>query len=290
MGEEPVSADIRFHGELIHLAARQGRPAAFPYPLTRKASIKDALEALGAPHTEIYRLCFNGEDADFQRILAPGDRVEVFPAKPPVDPTRQTLLRPPLPSLRFLVDVNVAKLGALLRLLNYDAAKAPGGSEGNDAALAAMAEKEGRFVLTRDLALLKRKKIVHGRLIRAVAPEDQLLEVMIFFGMRPPFRTFRRCLRCNVALKPVDKRDVLPRLEPKTKQYFEEFHRCPVCERVYWPGSHHEGMLRMMDGIIAKLSTRRDEAIQEGATVCREQTPENQTKTLATTPRRISRR
>lgn len=248
-------AHIRFHGELIALAARRGRPHAFPYPLTRKASVKDILEALGTPHTEIYRLVINGLESDFAYIPSAGDQVEAFPGTPPVDPGKPTRLRPaPLPCLRFLVDVNVSKLAMLLRLIDYDAAVPPKGEKGMGADLAALAETEQRFLLTRDAALLKRNRIMHGRLLRADFPEEQLVEVMRFFGIKPPLKTFRRCLRCNVSLQPVEKSDALHLLEPKTKAYFEEFHRCPVCERVYWPGSHHEAMLVRMRGILEKLA------------------------------------
>jgi uncharacterized protein len=247
-------AHIRFHGELIALAARRGRPHAFPYTLTRKASVKDILEALGTPHTEIYRLVVNGLESDFSYIPAAGDQVEAFPGTPPVDPCKPTRLRPdPLPCLRFLVDVNVSKLAMLLRLIDYDAAVPPKGEKRMGAELAALAETEQRFLLTRDAALLKRSRITHGRLIRAGDPEEQLIEVMRFFGIKPPLKTFRRCLRCNVPLEPVEKSDALHLLEPKTKKYFEEFHRCPACERIYWPGSHHEAMLGRMREILDKL-------------------------------------
>ena len=36
------------------------------------------------------------------------------------------------------------------------------------------------------------------------------------------------------------------RLEPLTKQYFDEFHTCPDCKHIYWKGSHYEHMQEMI--------------------------------------------
>ena len=63
------------------------------------------------------------------------------------------------------------------------------------------------------------------------------------------FQPFHRCLRCNTPLVPVAKADVLDRLEPLTKLYFDEFHLCPGCNQVYWKGSHYERMMTMISVI-----------------------------------------
>jgi len=48
---------------------------------------------------------------------------------------------------------------------------------------------------------------------------------------------------------PVDKDIVLERLEPLTRRYFDEFHLCPACDRVYWKGSHYERMRLLIEQV-----------------------------------------
>lgn len=210
------------------------------YPVRRRASVKDVIEALGPPHGVVGGLMINGINTDFTPLLHPGDHVEVFPFTPPVDVTKPTLLRPkPLPGLAFLVDANVGKLGRLIRVLGFDAATA---NDEDDSQLAALAFHENRIVITKDRALLKHSKIAYGHLIRCEEPQEQLRSFLDYFGLAPPFRPFSRCLECNTSLRPVAKEAILHRLEPKTKKYFDAFQICPDCERIYWPGSHHQHM------------------------------------------------
>lgn len=273
-------AIFRFRGELKPLLT-PGEYAPMPgsdgvrevrrsglvvYPVGREASLKDVIEALGVPHTEVGSLLVRGapgqgpgrtpqgeasgmraaeasatmQAVGFSWRLAPGQHIEVQPVTPPLDVTRAHSLRPePLAGVRFVVDVCVGKLATLLRLLGLDAAY---DHTWDDATLAALARAEGRIVLTRDKALLKRATVSHGRLVRAHAPTEQLLEVLGHFGLTGPFNPFVRCLRCNQLLEPVPKAEILHLLEPLTRKYHDEFHRCRACKRIYWPGSHHTAM------------------------------------------------
>ena len=250
---EPAS--LAFFGELAALAKTAGPGARTAYPVTRRASVKDVIEALGVPHTEVYGVVVDGREAGFGHLLEPGERVDVFPAATPADVAVPTMLRPEgYPRGRFLVDANVNKLATLLRLLGFDAA---GAGSLADAALAELSAGEKRVLLSRDRALLCRKNVLHGRLIRANEPRGQLRETLAFFGLDPPYDTFRRCLRCNLPLVPVSKQEVLPRLLPKTKRYFNEFHLCPGCNRIYWPGSHHDKMLEWLEEVEGEMQENR---------------------------------
>lgn len=238
---------ITFHGDLNEFLRPDNSGPAIDYPVDRRASIKDVIEAVGPPHTEVGRITADGREVDFSHLLEPSQRIEVYPVTPPMDVTRPTPLRPnPLPELKFIVDVNVGKLANRLRLLGLDAAYH---HLWRDNEIAEAAGEQGRVVLSKDLALLRRNKVEFGRAVRAVHPDDQLIEVLDFFGIKGPFKTFTRCIHDNTPLKPVDKAAIIDRLEPLTKKYFNEFHICPVCQRIYWPGSHHERMLEWMNRV-----------------------------------------
>ena len=216
-------------------------------PPGRRAAVKDMIEACGIPHTEVGAIHAGPAPLPFTHIPADDDTLSVTAPEPPVDVTRPTLLRPKaLDAVRFVVDVNVGKLASLLRMLGVDTCYRNGIE---DAEIAEAAERESRVVLTKDIALLKRKRIVHGRLVRERLPDRQLAEVVGFFGLKAPFSFFSRCLRCNTPLAPVDKAAVLHRLKPKTKRYYQDFTRCPDCHRIYWRGSHHDEMTARLKAV-----------------------------------------
>jgi len=210
------------------------------YRLNRRTSIKDIIESVGIPHTEIGSILADGRPVDFTFIPNKTGCIALEPVTAPFDVTRPTLLRPrPLHALRFVADVNVGKLAVLMRMVGLDTAYDPGHT---DAGIAQKAESENRVVLSKDIGLLKRRQIHYGRYVRAVYPDDQLKEVLALFGIGASGDAFSRCLRCNSKLIAVDKAAIDHRLEPKTRKYYHRFMRCPVCDQIYWKGSHHDHM------------------------------------------------
>ncbi|MGE4441553.1 MAG: Mut7-C RNAse domain-containing protein [Desulfomicrobium sp.] len=253
MKERP--ATLFFHGTLADLLRRDdpGTDArgVVIYPVTRRASIKDVIEALGPPHTEVGSIEADGREVGFGHQLEPGEEVNVRPLAPPFDVLRPSPLRPePLPRIAFAVDANVGRLAALLRTLGFDTFYDP---TLDDAPLAELAAREGRIVLSKDRSLLKRSLVVFGCLIRADDPRHQLREVLRLFGLRPPYHLFSRCLLCNALLEPVPKAEIMHRLLPLTRRHYSDFHRCPRCDKLYWPGSHHEHVLERMEEICRDL-------------------------------------
>jgi hypothetical protein len=240
-------AVFEIHGDLRTLL-RPGWRDAHPLvqPVTRRASIKDVLESFGLPHTEIGRILCGEREVDFAFAVEEGQRFAVFPVLPPWNVTAATLLRPePLDSLGFIVDVNVGRLARYLRMAGLDVLFDPGW---DDTDIIDLLGFDRRVVLTRDLGLLKRKRVEFGRYVRSENPAEQLQEIIRLFGLEDELRPFSRCLECNTPLEPVAKEEVIHRLEPLTKKYYHSFSRCPSCDRIYWAGSHTEDMRRLFPG------------------------------------------
>lgn len=214
----------------------------FEYALNRNATVKDIIESLGVPHTEVGGMKFDGQDIDFSYIPVSQGLLQVLAIHPPFKVLSPSRLRPcPLDSIRFLADVNVIRLGRLLILSGFDVKYSPAYSDDD---LADMAATRGRIILTRDTALLKRKKIVFAKRIIANLPYDQLVETIRFFGLEQLVSFFTRCTACNVALVSRSKKEVFHLLEPKTKLYFNSFLQCPRCKKVFWKGSHYDTIQR----------------------------------------------
>jgi uncharacterized protein len=199
-------------------------------------SVKHLIESLGIPHVEIGFVLANGEEIGLDRIPSTGDKIEVFPVEHgnPIDP-------------RFMLDNHLGRLAALLRMLGFDCLYQ---NDFEDSQMAKLLELEQRLLLTRDRQLLMRKAVRFGYCLRSLKPEEQLQEVVRRFNLFSMIRPFTRCLRCNGLLLFVEKSEILDRLEPKTRLYYDKFSRCPDCGQIFWQGSHWEKMKKVVEKII----------------------------------------
>ncbi len=219
------------------------------YPLTRRASIKDIIESLRIPHTEVESI-FRGDcEISFQHIPQAGEQFVLHGVSSSTDVTQPTFLRPnPLQQAVFMVDINAGKLARLLRMAGIDTWYIRGLT---DTELAEQAVISNRVLLSRNRDLLQRKIITWGHLVRAQQPKEQLIEILTLYNLTKAIKAFSRCLECNTLLDPVEKSTILHRLEPLTIKYYKRFHICPDCERIYWRGSHHGRMERLINTILA---------------------------------------
>ena len=79
--------------------------------------------------------------------------------------------------------------------------------------------------------------------MRETDPQRQVIEVLRRFDMRALISPFKRCIRCNGQLRAVDKTAIGDRLPPRTREYYDEFHVCDGCGKVYWKGSHYQRLV-----------------------------------------------
>ena len=245
-------AQFRFYGALNDFLPPPQRQTTLRYAFNCHPGIKDPIEAFGVPHTEVELIIVNGESVGFDYQLQGNDRVAVFPVFKELNVNALLRLRGPISSdPRFVLDVNLGKLVKRLRLLGFDSVYR---NDYHDAEIADIAADGQRIVLTRDRRLLFAKRITYGYWVRAVHVQTQVEEVLQHFGLHQAIRPFKRCLVCNGLLAPVAKADVLDRLEPKTRLYYELFYRCVDCQRVYWEGSHIEDMRQRFAALLPSSS------------------------------------
>jgi uncharacterized protein len=225
------TASFCFSSELETFLEREKRGHAFQYTCARAATLKNAIEALGVPHTEIGAVTVNGQPATLQRIVREGDTVEVKGS----DPFYIEKGSDPF----FLADAHLGGLARFLRMLGFDTVHR---NAFDDAEIRRLASEEPRIVLTRDRELLKCREIRRGCYVRALKPEAQLQEVAARYGLAPLARPFTLCLHCNLALESVSHDAVAHRVPEKVLLLQETFTHCRGCARVYWPGSHYQRM------------------------------------------------
>jgi uncharacterized protein with PIN domain len=245
------AARFRFYAELNDLLPVENRGKVLTRCFSVSGSVKDFVEGFGVPHTEVDLVLANGKPVDFSYPVRDGDLVSVYPVFESLDIASVSRVRPaPLRAVRFLLDVHVGRLAAYLRMAGFDALY---GSQASDAELVSIVAREGRVLLTRDRYLLMRAAVERGYWIRSTQPKQQLLEVVKRFDLAGSMRPFTRCLDCNTLLEAASREAVWERLPPKIRDK-DVFRICPSCQRVYWEGSHHERMSKLLSWVKANVS------------------------------------
>jgi uncharacterized protein with PIN domain len=238
---------LRFYEELNDFLPKKKKKNTFDFTFEEKTSVKDIIESVGVPHTEVDLIVVNGESVAFNYIPKDLDHISVFPMFESLDISNVTKLREkPLREPKFVLDVHLGKLAKFLRLAGFDTLYQ---NACDDPDLARISANERRILLTRDIGLLKRKKVTHGYFLRSQNPEAQLKEVLKRFDLYGSVKPFNRCIKCNGKLERVDKEAVRNRLEPLTLKYFNVFFQCSGCRSIFWEGSHYERMKGFIDTI-----------------------------------------
>lgn len=208
--------------------------------LTRR-SIKDLIESLGIPHTELGVVELNGEPADMSCVIDHGCRIKVHPPTGKGHGAHQ--------KLGFVVDVHLGSLARRLRLLGIDTL-----FDRNwvDDDLASISSEGNRILLTRDRRLLMRKTVRRGGFIRSTVVDQQVDEVLNRFDLKERCRPFTRCLLCNGHLRPLTQKTEWvemgeKQIPPKVRRWCRDFTICENCHKVYWKGSHFEKLKEMVD-------------------------------------------
>jgi hypothetical protein len=248
----PAQIHLRFYQQLNDFLPLEWRETDFAHILKQARSVKDLVESIGVPHTEIDLIIVNAKSVDFNYLVHDGDHISLYPLlKPAV--TESLNISPlkhnqpePLDKTRFVLDVHLGRLAAYLRMLGFDTLYR---NDYDDPALANISVDEQRILLTCDRKLLMRKQISHGYFVRARLPRQQLLEILTRYDLYNKQKPFSRCMHCNGKTRAVKKQQIETQLLAKTKKYYDEFYQCEVCNKIYWKGSHYLKMKKLIERV-----------------------------------------
>ncbi len=242
---KPFKVRLRFHGDLnVFLGSKPGE-AIIERRLAEKTSIKDVIESCGVPHPEVDLILVDEQTAGFDYTLANDAKVEVFPVENR-DTNRTDKHLQTIDIIRFVADGHLGSLTRNLRLLGFDVAYR---QSADDRQLLEVMVRENRALLTRDRRLLMHAIVQHGYWPRSQNADEQTIEVVRRFDLSELIAPFTRCLRCNAPLEAAAKADIIGKLEPLTKMYYDQFRRCPGCKQIYWSGSHFPKLQRRVEEI-----------------------------------------
>ena len=225
------SAFFRFYEELNDFLAKELRRKAFSYEFKGRPSIKETVEAVGVPHTEIDLILVDGESMGFDYRLHGGEHVSVYPVFESLDITPLVHLRSkPLRKTKFVAHGHLGKLAHKLRLLGFDTLFR---NDYSDSEIVELSLQENRIILTRDQGILKYSAVSHGYRIRNNEPAEQLKEVVTRLQLEDNLKPFTRCVNCNGSLHSVDKSLLQERLPKVTLQFSSDFVECECCRSNY---------------------------------------------------------
>ncbi len=239
---------LRFYAELNDFLPPDWRQVTIQRYFSNHQTLKDMIEALGVPHTEVDLILVNGKSVDFSYRPAADDRISVYPVFEAFDISTLLKVRPePLREPKFVLDTHLGRLAAYLRMLGFDTLY---NNNYCDAELAKISAGENRILLTRDRGLLKRSMVSHGYLVRSDDPQKQVPEVLNRFDLSDSIKPFSRCMHCNDYIIRIDPDTVKARISEKVWQRCSEYSRCQNCNRIYWKGTHYYRMQELIKQFI----------------------------------------
>jgi uncharacterized protein with PIN domain len=223
--------EFRFYEELGDFLPPDRRKRSFLHAFDGTPAVKDRIEALGVPHTEVDLILVDGQPVDFRHRLQGGERVAVYPMFECFELGSATRLRPtPLREPRFVLDVHLGRLASYLRLLGFDTLYR---NNYDDEELLAISQAQHRILLSRDTGLLKRAALTHGAFVHATDPRRQLREVCDRFQLDARIAPFTRCAHCNGMVEALAAESAVA-----TGSGRPQLSHCRDCGQFYWPGSH----------------------------------------------------
>lgn len=242
------SAEFRFYEELNDFLPAGRRKVGFLQTFYGSPAVRDVIQAIGVPHSAVDLLLVDGRSVDFEHRLRGGERVAVYPVFERLDISPLQHLRPqPLRRPRFILDVHLGKLARYLRMLGFDSAWR---RKWNDSEIIDKSLEESRIILTRDIGILKQKRVTRGYWLRSDRPQRQLAEVVEALDLQGQANPFTRCMECNGMIRPVARGDLEGRIDPDIRDRFELFWECTACGRIYWQGSHWRRMRRVVERVM----------------------------------------
>ena len=140
--------------------------------------------------------------------------------------------------MKFLADGMLGKLTRWLRMLGHDVKYS---NMLDDDELSAIAKKERRILLTKDLELYQRAtaKGIKAFYVAGETEAARLAELAKWFGFSLVIDLKNsRCPKCNTKLRAVPKEKVAGKVEKNTFNHYSNFWNCPRCGQIYWQGAH----------------------------------------------------
>ncbi len=154
--------------------------------------------------------------------------------------------------MKFLADSMLGSLAKKLRLLGIDTVYA---SDADDGELRYLVRSRAMILLTKDRSLARslgdQALLVEGTDVRSEFLSVARKLPVLSLNIDP----FSRCLQCNEALVGMTPAQVRGKVPPYVLRSQKHFSGCPACGKVFWQGTHSEGMKREVEWMESVLGS-----------------------------------
>jgi uncharacterized protein len=239
------TVQLRFYAELNNFLPESVKQKSFEYSFPGPITVKEVIESMKVPPAEVDLILVNGKPVDFDYHVNDSDYISVYPVFEQLDiSTVSQLRKTPLRVSKFILDAHLGKLAKYLRMFGFDTLYK---NDYSDNTIREIARLDSRIILTRDKDLLNHKDVTHGYYVRATDPKVQLSEIIVKFDLYSQTNPFTRCLNCNQPLIYMEKSEIREEVDSDTWRIYNEFYKCPECDKIYWKGSHYEHMKEFIE-------------------------------------------
>ncbi len=148
---------------------------------------------------------------------------------------------------RFLLEADLHRIAYWLRFLGQDALLLDGAINKRD-----LLKHPDRVFITTSRKMERHLK-AWGVEYFLLPREDwrvQLCLLLKYFGIEGELK-LNRCYYCNTPLLSVDKEEVKGKVPPMAYKYGKDFTLCPNCGKIYWKGSHHPKLKKMLEEVLS---------------------------------------
>ena len=113
----------------------------------------------------------------------------------------------------------------------------------DDEQLLGILTEENRILLSRDRELVRNAPENRAVYVDSTDPVEQFQSIVDQFDLKITEDTiFTRCPMCNTRTIPVSSSEVAENIPDQTRDWIEEYFRCPECGKVYWKGTHYQAI------------------------------------------------
>jgi uncharacterized protein len=150
--------------------------------------------------------------------------------------------------MKFLCDQMLGTLAKWLRILGFDTYYPE--ADMKDSHILDIAKKQKRVLITRDKELIwdARRNNIENIKINSIDLDEQLKTVLEFVEIDSD-NILSRCTVCNSEIKKIDKKNVENKVPEHVFETHKNFWFCPICDKIYWKGSHFIKMLKKVDSL-----------------------------------------
>lgn len=145
--------------------------------------------------------------------------------------------------MKFICDAMLGKLARYLRILGLDAEYVKDRQD-----LPRFIGLGESCLFTRNMSAMKGERTYY---LKSDLVQDQLREIKeIILPFVDPAKVMNRCIECNKELVIVPRDTIEQRVPEYVFHTYQAFKQCPLCQKIYWGGTHTKGMEKVVEEII----------------------------------------